>query len=286
MAAPLDESAPDVAVVREAWNDVAAGWQRWWATIEAGAQAVSARLLALAAVAPGQRVLDVATGLGEPALTAAQRVGPTGWVVATDLSAQMLAIARTRAAALGVSHVAFHEADAARVPVAAAPFDAILCRWGITALPEPARTLRSLRAMLTATGAFATAVWESGPAGRPLAHLATALADELFDPPPTFAPAVTRDASGQPALAHLLREVGFTSVHTEVMTIRFAWPSVADCAQYLRDVSPDLRARVTAQSAMRQAAYWRELADRLAPYVTADGSVQIPNVTICGVGRR
>lgn len=286
MPTPQENSAPDVAAAREAWNEVAVGWQRWWATIEAGARAVSVRLLELADVAPEQRVLDVATGLGEPALTAAQRVGPTGRVLATDLSPQMLAIARTRAAALGLSHIAFHEADAARVPVAAAPFDAILCRWGITSLPAPAHTLRALRGLLTATGAFATAVWESGPTGRPLAHLATALAVELFDSPSAIADAETPDASGQPALADLLREAGFTAVHTEVMTIRFEWPSVADCAQYLRDVSPDLRARVAAQSATRQAAYWRELADRLAPYLTAEGSVQISNVTICAVGRR
>jgi len=286
MAAPLDESAPDVAVVREAWNDVAAGWQRWWTTIEDGAQAVSARLLALAEVAPGQRVLDLATGLGEPALTAAQRVGPTGWVVATDLSPQMLAIARTRAAALGLANIVFDEADAERVPVAAAPFHAILCRWGITSLPHPARTLHTLRALLTPTGAFATAVWETGQTGRPLAHLATALADELFDPPSAAAGAVTHDASGQVALARLLRDAGFTAVHTEVMTIRFAWASVADCAQYLRDVSPDLRARIASQSAAHQAAYWHALAHRLASYRTADGGVQIPNVTICAVGRR
>jgi len=241
-------------------------------------------------------VLDVATGLGEPALTAAQRVGPTGSVVATDLSPQMLAIARMRAAELGVSHIAFLEADAARLPAEVAPFDAILCRWGITSLPDPAGTLRALRALLTPTGAFATAVWEAGPAGRPLAHLATALADACFDArslspslspsPSPSASATASEASMQSTLVHLLREAGFTGVHAEVMTIQFAWPSVAACAQYLQDVSPDLRARIAAQPAARQAAYWHALADRLAPYRSANGSVQIPNVTICAVGHR
>lgn len=285
MPAPLDGSAPDTAIVQQVWNDVADGWQRWWATIEDGAQAVSARLLELANVCSGQRVLDVATGLGEPAITAAQRVGPTGRVVATDLSPRMLAIARTRAAALGVSHVEFHETDAACLPVFAAPFDAIVCRWGITSLPDPARTLRSLRALLAPTGAFATAVWETGPAGRPLAHLATALADELFDSAPAVAQSVMQADPVQPMLAELLRGAGFRAVHTEAMTIRLAWPSVADCAQYLRDVSPDLRARVAAQPAALQGAYWHELAHRLAPYITADGGLQISNVTICAAGR-
>lgn len=168
----------------------------------------------------------------------------------------------------------------------AAPFDAIVCRWGVTSLPDPERTLTSLRALLTPTGVFATAVWEAGPAGRPLAHLATALADELFDPPPSPARSATREASVQPTLVDVLRGAGFTAVHAEMMTIRFAWQSPADCAQYLRDVSPDLRTRVAAQPAAMQAAYWQRFTRRLEPYVTINGRVEIPNVTICAAGRR
>ncbi|MCU0634071.1 MAG: methyltransferase domain-containing protein [Gemmatimonadaceae bacterium] len=281
----MSDTTEDAAAVRRAWNDVAAGWQRWWATIEDGAQAVTARLLALADVAPGYRVLDVATGLGEPALTAAQRVGPTGFVLATDLSPDMLAIARARALALGVTNVEFREADAAALDLPAAPFDAILCRWGITSLPDPVTTMTALRASLAPTGAFATAVWEAGPTGRPLASLATTLADALFGPPTSSAHPPADERSVAPLLADTLRRAGFTTVHTESMTIPFTWRSPAECIEYLRDVSPNLRARLAAQPAARQAAYRRQLVRQLAPYSTADGRVRIPNVTLCAVGR-
>ena len=97
---------------RQSWNSVAAGWQKWWKPIEKGAEKVSRRLIELAEIKPGSRVLDIATGIGEPAITAANRVGNNGHVLATDISLQMLSIAKQRAASLGVQDVIeFKEGD-------------------------------------------------------------------------------------------------------------------------------------------------------------------------------
>src|ERR671933_2665751 len=80
---------------RQRWDSVAEGWKEWWQTIEVAAQKVSDRLVELARIKPGQKVLDIATGIGEPAITAAKVVGTGGChVLATDISRQMLAIAK------------------------------------------------------------------------------------------------------------------------------------------------------------------------------------------------
>lgn len=129
----------------EPWDRVAAGWEKWWPTIEGAAQPVSDRLIDLADVAPGQRVLDIATGIGEPALSAARRVGLAGAIVATDLSARMLAIARARATAAGLRNVELVQADAERLDFPDGSFDAILCRWGLESLSDPARALAAMR---------------------------------------------------------------------------------------------------------------------------------------------
>jgi ubiquinone/menaquinone biosynthesis C-methylase UbiE len=86
---------------RQMWDNAAAGWQTWWPTFEREAQKVSDKIVELAEIKSGDRVLDIATGIGEPAVTAARRVKPNGKVVATDISPQMLAIAKTRAKSLG-----------------------------------------------------------------------------------------------------------------------------------------------------------------------------------------
>ncbi|MGI0042649.1 MAG: class I SAM-dependent methyltransferase, partial [Nitrososphaeraceae archaeon] len=79
---------------RESWDSVAAEWQKWWKTTETAAEKVSRRLIELAEIKPGSKVLDIATGIGEPAITAAKKVGNGGQVLATDISPQMLSIAK------------------------------------------------------------------------------------------------------------------------------------------------------------------------------------------------
>jgi len=267
---------------RQQWDGVAAGWKKWWRTIENGAQCVSERMIELAEVEPGQRVLDIATGIGEPALLAASRVGPAGRVVATDLSPQMLEIARERATAFGLTNVEFMEADAGRLDFPDGSFDAILCRWGVTSLPNRSGTLVAIRRMLIPNGSFATSVWEAGSKGRPLASLATAVAREMFDlpPPPPEAPSPARNELEQEMI-----DAGFADVHAEEMALTLEFPSTEECTQYLMDVSPELAALFSDKSSGQQADYRQRLAEKLGQYVMVDGSVRIPNVTICAVGR-
>ena len=115
---------------REQWSTVAPGWRRRWAAIERGAQPLSDRMMELAHVSPGQRILDVATGIGEPAMTAARQVGPSGSVVAIDQAPQMVALARERLQEAGIGNVEFVEGDAEAVSLPQSAFDAVVCRWG------------------------------------------------------------------------------------------------------------------------------------------------------------
>ena len=271
---------------RQQWDSVAAGWKKWWRTIETGAQYVSKLMVELAEVEPGQRVLDIATGIGEPALLAASRVGPAGRVVATDLSSQMLDIARERATTLGLTNVEFIEADAERLDFPDGSFDAILCRWGLTSLPNPLNTLVAIRRMLTPNGSFATSVWEVGPKGRPLASLAMAVAREMFDLPSPRLGAPSLSGSAENALEKEMIHAGFTDVRVEEMTLILELPSTEDCTQYLMDVSPDFAVLLSDKSSGQQAEYRQRLAEKLRQYMIVDGSVRIPNVTICAVGRR
>ncbi len=95
---------------------VAEGWQKWWKTFEQDAQKVNERLVELAEIKQGDKVLDIATGIGEPAITAARKVGIKGHVLATDISPQMLKIAKQRAVSFGLQNIIeFKEIDAERI---------------------------------------------------------------------------------------------------------------------------------------------------------------------------
>ncbi|MGB8767677.1 MAG: methyltransferase domain-containing protein, partial [Nitrososphaeraceae archaeon] len=147
---------------RQSWDSVAAGWQKWWQTVEKSAQKVSNKLIELAEIKPGQRVLDIATGIGEPAITAARIVGKMRQVTATDISAKMLSLARQRAISLGMQEVIeFTEGDIETIDLTPSSFDAVLCRWGLMFLPDLNAGLSNIYRSLIEGGHFASSVWAS-----------------------------------------------------------------------------------------------------------------------------
>src|SRR5688572_4380140 len=154
------------------WDNAAASWQAWWETFERGAQKVSDKLVELAEIKPGDRVLDIATGIGEPAVTAAKRVKPNGKVIATDISPQMIAIAKSRAKSLGLDDVMeFRESDGEKLDFPKSTFDAVLSRWGLMFLPNLPIALTTIRQLLTPGGRLSAAVW-STPSKVPMLDLA------------------------------------------------------------------------------------------------------------------
>jgi ubiquinone/menaquinone biosynthesis C-methylase UbiE len=144
---------------RQNWDSIAEGWKQWWDAFEKGAQGLSNRLIELANIKSGQRVLDIATGIGEPAITAAKIVGISGHVFATDISAQMLRIAKERAASLGLQDIIeFKESDAEILDLPNSAYDAVLCRWGLMLLPNLDAALSKIHGSLISGGRFAAAV--------------------------------------------------------------------------------------------------------------------------------
>ena len=130
---------------RQQFDGAAPGWGKWWKIFEKGAQNLSDLMIDLADVSSGHRVLDIATGIGEPAVTAARRVGPTGHVDATDISQQMLMLANERAAKLDLKNLVFRQTDAETLEFPAGTFNSVLCRWGLMFFPDLTGVLKSAR---------------------------------------------------------------------------------------------------------------------------------------------
>src|SRR5690606_2241998 len=106
------------------------------------AEPLNRPLIEAAQVRSGARVLDLASGAGEPAIPIARAVGPSGEVVATDLVPEMLKGARRRAAEEGLANIRFEQADMEALPFADESFDAVTCRIGLMYAPDPLRALK------------------------------------------------------------------------------------------------------------------------------------------------
>lgn len=133
-------------------NDYDPLWQEQLAPARTG-------LLALAALAPGERVLDLACGTGLVTLDAARRVGPHGNVLGTDLSGQMIEIARQRAVEQQLSNVTFQRMDAETLDLPDASFDVVLCALGLMYLPDPHHAIQEWRRVLKPGGRVVIAIW-------------------------------------------------------------------------------------------------------------------------------
>jgi len=267
------------------WGEVAQGWRRRWATFERDAQPLSDRLMKLAHVQGGQRVLDVATGIGEPALTAARRVGQTGSVVAIEQAPQMLAIARERANSVGIQNIEFVEGDAETIALSPASFDAVVSRWGLLFFHDPVRALARLRAGLIFGGWLAAAIW--GPPERvPLISLPFMALGGGQEQPPAPPPGPNPFALSEPeALEQAVRDAGFTDAHSEQMTVTFLFSSVEELLGHIGDISAPVRAITATMSDERRTTFWQRLAEAAHPYTDTNGVVRLPNDCLLVAGQ-
>lgn len=143
-------------IQRYGWDRAVSAYERAWKSQLEPAQN---RMLALAAIRPGDRVLDVACGTGLVTFRAAEIVGSTGQVTGVDISGQMIESARQRAAELGFSHVAFERSSAEELPFERATFDVALCALGLMYVPDPALAAAQMHRILKPGGSAAAAVW-------------------------------------------------------------------------------------------------------------------------------
>jgi len=143
-------------VQRYGWDKAVRHYEEFWSHQLAPAQE---RLLAVAALRPGERVLDSACGTGLVALPAALRVGPHGKVVGTDISQGMVSAAMERAARRGVHNTEFERMDAEELRFPDASFDVALCSLGLMYLPEPSAALAEFRRVLKPGGRVVVSVW-------------------------------------------------------------------------------------------------------------------------------
>lgn len=273
---------------RQSWDSVASGWQEWWKTFETGAQQVSDRLIELAEIRPGQRILDVATGIGEPAISAAKVVGKDGHVTATDISTEMLAIGEERARSLGLHDIMdFKQSDAENLELATnQAFDAILCRWGLMFLPNLINALSKMQHILIPGGKLAAAVW-SDPSKVPLINMPMSTARQQLQ-----APLLGQGVPGPFSLADVevlkksLLKAGFTDVQSETINVTFEFDSAEDYTKFNKDIVAPIRTMLANETEKRKEEIWNAVTDQARLLYTEheSGRVKMVNEAICIVG--
>jgi len=206
-----ERSKPDKNAVHAFWTGKAPMWDRHADQIADMAARMNRPLIEAVGIELGQRVLDLASGAGEPALSISERVGPTGSVTATDMVPEMLAGARRRAAERGLKNMAFEIADMETLPFADGTFDRVTCRFGLMFCPHPEHALAEAYRVLNAGGRAGFMIW--GPRDdTTMFRVMAAAADTLFAGDSDYDLTTPFRLGDGDTLARLMSAAGFTQV--------------------------------------------------------------------------
>ncbi|MFZ0647016.1 MAG: class I SAM-dependent methyltransferase, partial [Nitrososphaeraceae archaeon] len=244
------------------------------------------RLVELAEIKPGSKVLDIATGIGEPALTAAKQVGNTGHILAIDISPRMISFAKERAISLGLQEVVeFKEGDAETIDLPSSTFDAALCRWGLMFLPNLKAGLSNIYGSLVKGGHFAAAVWAS-PEKVPFISVPMNIVLKETNSPPPRTPGPF-SMSDQNNLKKFYEESGF--IHTVIERIKVVsdFDSSDDFTAFTIDHGgPALQKVLAGETNERRQQIEKAISKGSEKYADSTGKVRFKNEAIVIVGRK
>jgi SAM-dependent methyltransferase len=270
---------------RDQWNGAAAGWNEWSDFIDQHAGVVSERLVSAAGIKEGDRVLDVACGYGEPALTAARKSGPEGTVIATDISAEMLNFGRQRAAANGIENIEFMQSDANSLDFPHESFDAAVSRWGIIFEPDGEGAAAKVRGFLKPGSRFAISSW--GPPERvPFIAVAMQTAMQKLDvpPPPPGTPGPLSRPTEE-AIGGLLQGGGFSDVEVEELEIVFELDSAEQYTEYTRAIVAPIVAMISQHPEDAQKETWDAITEAARERADDDGRIGWSNQVLIAAGQ-
>jgi len=261
------------------WEEASAGWIRHREAMRSWSEDVSQAMIEAVAPQPGERVLELAAGVGETGLLAAELVAPVGGAVISDQAEGMLDGARARAAELGVRNVEFEVINAEWIDAPLASFDVVLCRYGYMLMADPAAALGETRRVLRSGGRVGLAVWdalEANPwAGVPAGVLrARGLAALGGEGPGPFA------LGSAERVVEMLAEAGFAEIEIRPVEMLRRHESFEEFWDLSLDLSRSFHDAVLAQPPEQIELLRAELRAALAPFEAADGTLALPGRTL------
>jgi ubiquinone/menaquinone biosynthesis C-methylase UbiE len=245
------------------------GWDRAVVAYEAGwrdqLEPAHSLMLGMAALRPGERVLDVACGTGLVSFRAAATVGHQGAVIGTDISGEMVETARRGAAQRDLANARFERADAEALPMKVASFDVAVCALGLMYVPDPVRALCEMRRLLRPGGRAAAAVWGARRKCGWAEIFPITDARVASEVCPMFFHLGTGDT-----LAHAFEAAGFAEIRSERLSTTLSYASAEDALAAVFCGGPVALAYSRFDEATRRAVH-AEYLESIAAYRTGDG---------------
>jgi len=260
---------------REQWNKDGAAWRRWNPVLDRWYGAATRQMLDLARIQPGQRILDVAAGAGEPAVSAAERVGASGHVLATDISEGIVELARQVARERGLGQVETRAMDGEKLDLPDASFDAVLCRLGLMYMPHPVTALSEWRRVLRAGGRVAVAVFSTPERNSWGAIPASIIRRRAQLPPPVPGQPGPFSLGAPGVLEGLFRQAGFADAEIRAVPVPHRATSAAEYVRVAREAFGGFNAMMAHLPAEERESVWNEVEGSMRSF-ESPGGFEVP----------
>jgi ubiquinone/menaquinone biosynthesis C-methylase UbiE len=270
---------------RQQWQAAAEAWNRWNPTISQWLGPATETMLDLADAHQGSRVLAVAAGAGGEALVAARYVGPSGYVLATDISPNLLAFAAETARREGLGNLETRVMDGEALDVEPESFDAVISRVGLIYFPDQQRALSGMRAALKPGGKIGAIVYSTPEQNRFFSIPVSIIRRRASLPPPLPGQPGPFSLGGPGVLEAAFTRAGFRDVQTVTLPAPLRMPSAAECVRFERESFGALHQMLAGLSEAERASVWEEIEQELRQFEGPNG-FEGPCEMIVGVGTR
>ena len=271
---------------RAQWQDAAEAWHRWGAFLGTWLGPATEAMIEMAGITEGSRVLDVAAGAGEQSLRVAERAGPTGHVLVTDIAPNLLELAARDAAAAGLTQVETRELDGEELEaLPAESFDAVVSRVGLIYFPDQQRALRGMLHALRPGGRISAVVYSTPEANAFFSIPVRIIRARAGLPAPLPGQPGPFSLGGPGVLAETLERAGCADVEVRSVPSPVELPSAAECVRFERESFGALHQMMRTLSEAEQAETWAQIEEELGQFEDESG-FSGPCEMLVGAGSR
>ena len=267
------------------WQSAAHAWNDWGPSLRAWLGPATEVMLDMAKIGPGHRVLDVAAGAGDQTLQTAERVGPTGYVLATDISANILAFAAQNARRAGHRNIETKVLDGENLDVPEDAFDAVISRVGLIYFPDQQKALAGMKRALKPGGRVAAIVYSTAENNKFFSIPVSVIRRRANLPPPLPGQPGPFSLGGPGVLEETFRKAGFRDVQSRTVPAPVRMQTAAECVRFEKESFGALHQMLAGLDDAGREAAWREIEQELRAF-EAPGGFEGPCEMIVGVGTK
>ena len=270
---------------RDQWQAAAEAWFRWSPTLNQWLGKATETMLEMAGISAGHRVLDVAAGAGEQSITTAKKVGATGYVLATDISSNILEFAQQMAKQAGLNNIETQVMDGENLTIPDATFDAVISRVGLIYFPDQQRALKEMLRVLKPGGKVAAIVYSTPDKNKFFSVPVSIIRNRAKLPPPLPGQPGPFSLGAEGIIEKTFTQAGFINVKSVLVDSPLLMPSAKDCLQFERESFGALHQMLSVLSDTEKQTVWEEIEQELKKFETEKGFVG-PCEMVVAVGEK